>query len=403
MNKTIRLTIALILSFLLNSIAFSSKEREIIKAYEKGKPAKMDIEITKVRSDNFIEFYINKNEKKIYRDITQRTREVEDLDKKLYVTTYLKPNTKSNTIHDELEHKIIDSDGKRYLEISYSKEPEKIYLWVVKNDKVEKLYTGILKEIITSTRADYNYSADSKVLSFNNKFVFSLSGNSTTPSLSDNLHNGSGKIGAWNSSQGASKNGSVQPYITLKNQIDGSTSTFEGEILSLKNFNGTKTFSFPHLDLEYYTDYNSLGISINFKNYNFQEITVKFNYYTGASNNIKGTDIITINFAEFEVSATDLNFGEFHKSEGATAVSDIKILNPNNLSFELSIPNKQYYISNMADSSIQLPIYVELVDESKISGVIEKATSGNEYIEGAYSGTIPLTITLISNKRGGRF
>ncbi|MGL5934957.1 MAG: hypothetical protein ACRCZI_04985, partial [Cetobacterium sp.] len=110
----------------------------------------MDIEITKVKSTNYIDLYIDRSQKRIYRDMTESTKEIKDLDKQLYVTTYLKPNTKTNTIHDELEHKVINSDGKRYLEISYSKEPENIYLWVVKNNKVEKLYTGVFKEVLNS-------------------------------------------------------------------------------------------------------------------------------------------------------------------------------------------------------------------------------------------------------------
>ncbi|MGL5725573.1 hypothetical protein, partial [Cetobacterium sp.] len=149
MNK--KLTFIFLIVFMaLSSTLLANKKREIINAYESGRPAKMDIEVTKVKSTNYIDLYINRSQKKIYRDITESNRETEDLDKKLYVTTYLKPNTKSNTIHDELEHKIINSDGRRYLEISYSKEPENIYLWVVKENKVEKLYTGVLKEALTA-------------------------------------------------------------------------------------------------------------------------------------------------------------------------------------------------------------------------------------------------------------
>ena len=144
--KYFLMTLILLLSSI--SISFSSDDREIIKAYENGKPAKLDIEVTKVRSDNYIDLFIDRSEKKIYRDITKSTRENSDLDSKLYVTTYLKPNNKTNTINDELPHKVITIDGKKYLEISYFEEPKNIYLWVVKNNKVQKLYTGILKDFI---------------------------------------------------------------------------------------------------------------------------------------------------------------------------------------------------------------------------------------------------------------
>lgn len=152
----------IILVLLLSSIStsFSRDNRKIIKAYENGKPAKLDIEVTKVRSNNYVELFIDKSEKKIYHDITKSTRENSDLDRKLYVTTYLKPSNKSNTINDELPYKIITVDGKRYLEISYFEEPKNIYLWVVKNNKVQKLYTGILKDFVNPnnpiTHINYN-------------------------------------------------------------------------------------------------------------------------------------------------------------------------------------------------------------------------------------------------------
>lgn len=130
------------------SLSFSSDGREIIKAYENGKPAKLEIEVTKVRSDNYVDLFIDKSEKKIYRDISKQTRESSDLSQKLYVTTYLKPNSKSNTINDELPHRVINLDGKKYLEITYFQEPKNIYLWTVQNGKVQKLYTGILKEFV---------------------------------------------------------------------------------------------------------------------------------------------------------------------------------------------------------------------------------------------------------------
>lgn len=160
MKKIKYFLMILILLLYSISISFSNDGREIIKAYENGKPAKLDIEVTKVRSDNHVDLFIDKSEKKIYRDITRSTRENNDLDKKLYVTTYLKPNNKTNTINDELPHKIVTIDGKRYLEISYFEEPKNIYLWVVRNNKVQKLYTGILKDFINPTKpiTHINYS-----------------------------------------------------------------------------------------------------------------------------------------------------------------------------------------------------------------------------------------------------
>ncbi len=160
--KYFLIVFTLLLSSVLNS--FSSDGREIIKAYEKGKPAKLELEVTKVRSDNFIDLFIDKSEKKIYRDISKQTRENSDLDQRLYVTTYLKPNNKSNSVDDELPHKIINIEGKRYLEITYFQEPKNIYLWVVKSGKVQKLYTGVLKEFVNPLNpiTHINYSLTEK-------------------------------------------------------------------------------------------------------------------------------------------------------------------------------------------------------------------------------------------------
>lgn len=187
--KYFLIVFTLLLSSVLNS--FSSDGREIIKAYEKGKPAKLELEVTKVRSDNFIDLFIDKSEKKIYRDISKQTRENSDLDQRLYVTTYLKPNNKSNSVDDELPHKIINIEGKRYLEITYFQEPKNIYLWVVKSGKVQKLYTGVLKEFINPLNpiTHINYSltekdSDKKHKVGNDYLIFKI-GNIQLKNISD--------------------------------------------------------------------------------------------------------------------------------------------------------------------------------------------------------------------------
>lgn len=180
-----------ILLFSSISISFSSGGGEIIKAYEKGKPAKLDIEVTKVRSDNYVDLFIDKSEKKIYRDISKQTRESSDLSQKLYVTTYLKPNSKSNTINDELPHRVINLDGKKYLEITYFQEPKNIYLWTVQNGKVQKLYTGVLKEFVNPqnpiTHINYTLTEkhSDKIHKIGNDYLIFKIGNIQLKDISD--------------------------------------------------------------------------------------------------------------------------------------------------------------------------------------------------------------------------
>lgn len=137
----------LFITFILFTTIFSKENdgREIIKAYDKGKPAKMDIEITKVKSDNFINMTIDRYNKKIYKDISKFSSQNKDLQKKIYVTNYIKKFDKSN-LRETFPHEIILKDNKTYLEIDYSNldEPEKIYLWIVDGKKIDKLYTGIM-------------------------------------------------------------------------------------------------------------------------------------------------------------------------------------------------------------------------------------------------------------------
>lgn len=139
----------ILMTFIFFSTTFSKDGdgREIIKAYEKGKPAKMDIEITKVKSDNYINMIIDKGNKKIYKDITEFAPENRDLQKKLYVTDYIKKLDKSN-IRETLPYRIVLNDNKKYLEIDYSniEEPKEIYLWVVEGRKIDKLYTGVIEK-----------------------------------------------------------------------------------------------------------------------------------------------------------------------------------------------------------------------------------------------------------------
>ncbi|MGL4652734.1 hypothetical protein [Cetobacterium sp.] len=397
MNK--KLTFIFLIVFMaLSSTLLANKKREIINAYENGRPAKMDIEVTKVKSTNYIDLYINRSQKKIYRDITESNRETEDLDKKLYVTTYLKPNTKTNTIHDELEHKIITSDGKRYLEISYSKEPENIYLWLVKDNKIEKLYTGIIKNtpnnkaVINSNNLEvwYNYN-------LNETFLLEIGSNEIIiPNNSLKWYRG-GVTKAWNSSE---------KHIQYKIDVDGSSVTG-------KTSGGTDSFtvnvdSLLSVSHENITNPNGYKFLIT-PRLDFQKIIL---YYETGSNQgasrdyYEDTIIIYGKKNNLYLEKTDMDFGTFSKTEGKTATADINAFNTYGYDYTLGIP-KTTTIRSLANDEIEVNLTLELdnsqnnIHYNKIIGTIPEPSS--EYKEGSYTGSIPVTVTITPKLRGGRF
>ncbi|MGL5378222.1 MAG: hypothetical protein ACRDAT_08115 [Cetobacterium sp.] len=399
MKNYIKLILTLVLALFLKENSSASDNREIIRAFEKGKPAKMDIEVTKVRSDNFIEFYIDKIEKKIYRDITQKTREIEDLEKKLYVTTYLKPNTKTNTIHDELPYEILTRNGRRYLEISYSKEPEKIYLWVLKKDKVQKLYTGIFKEYLNTRKVVetkkiemwFNYN-------LNEENFFGIDKLGTIIDIeSPNLSWYSGQMtSAWD-------NDNIG-HLTYTIKIDNNN-PFGG-----KSPKGNTSFTVASNGITFNHINRTSGYTFSFNpTSDFEKITIE---YISAANNGSNTDaysdtvIIYGKKNNFYLEKEDMDFGTFSKTEGKTAQSKIIAFNTDNVTYQLQIPNS---INIKTGTNEEIRVDLTLTKDGNsteinyINGVIPEPNSGNEYTEGSYTGTIPVTVIVTPKKRGGRF
>lgn len=394
----------IILVLLLSSIStsFSRDNRKIIKAYENGKPAKLDIEVTKVRSNNYVELFIDKSEKKIYRDITKSTRENSDLDRKLYVTTYLKPSNKSNTINDELPYKIITVDGKRYLEISYFEEPKNIYLWVVRGNSVEKLYTGILKNypLFKSEETLADFKVDGINLS-NESFSFKFALNSP-PTLSSNLENGTGD--------------NLGPWKTPGNSVSNLKIIISSEEFNSRNRNSLNIpikglISDPveqnigSFNIKYKLSKNYFEYTITPKSSNLKNIITTFEYSTSESNpsDIKHIDTLTINFG-FGIKSTDMDFGVFNKNQGAEAKSYITIFNDNSLKYDLTIP-KNCIISKISDEKTTISVNLETGQRTNngfiINGTIPSPL--DEYVEGDYKGMFPVTITATENPTGGRF
>ncbi|ERT68958.1 hypothetical protein HMPREF0202_01125 [Cetobacterium somerae ATCC BAA-474] len=395
------MTLILLLSSV--SISFSNDSREIIKAYENGKPAKLDIEVTKVRSDNNIDLFIDRSEKKIYRDITKSTRENSDLDRKLYVTTYLKPNNKTSTINDELPHKIITIDGKRYLEISYFEEPKNIYLWVVKNNKVENLYTGTLKTIPIYKYYTSNFYADAINIS-NESFHFKFTKGSNIPTFGSNWSNGKGNV--------------LGPWITPGNSVGSLKITIDSEEFNSRNRNSLNipidkgespqiNADIGNFNIKYKLNTNFFEYTITPKSSNLKTVKTTFDYSTSESNpsDIKHKDILIINFG-FGIKSTSMDFGVFNKTQGAEAESKISIFNSGGLSYKISIPDK-CLIYKISRNETAINVFLNAPSQTTdnnfiIKGVIPKLEN-SEYIEGDYRGTFPVTVTATENPTGGRF
>lgn len=404
MNKN-RLSALFVFIFIIfTSISFASKKREIINALGSTTPAKMDIEITKVKSTNYLDFYIDRSRKKIFRDISNDIQSQRDLEKKLYVTTYLKPNTKSNTLNDDLEHEIITSNGKRYLQISYSDEPEKIYLWVVKNSKVEKLYTGILKEVSSITRADGAFNIWSSVFSNNETFSFEFQSNNSV-SFSNNLYNNSGQLNAWKT---VKNNNSVKIIVSLY-QKDNLISTRSGDIKLDKTNN--ETFSWNELDFNFlFSEGAYLKPELRFKDFNFDKIIVQFRFHNGphTGSGLEGEDILTINFFpyNFNLEADSMDFGEISNGEEHQAFTEIRIINGQSSTYSLSIPDTTSITTINGDSIILSLTEDKSFEESgklKVIGTIPIAPNGTDYPSGTYTGVFTATVTVEENKKGGRF
>lgn len=144
----------LVILMLCFTAVIYGNDRKIIKAYEKGKPAEMKIEVTKVKSDNYLDLIIDRLNKKFYKDITGENT---DLKRKLYITDTLERITSVADLRNEYPYKVVEYNGKKYLEVDYlgKPEPENIYFWVTKGNKIKKLYTGeVVDEYLDLTRAE---------------------------------------------------------------------------------------------------------------------------------------------------------------------------------------------------------------------------------------------------------
>ncbi|MGL5314920.1 MAG: hypothetical protein ACRC92_16830, partial [Peptostreptococcaceae bacterium] len=306
---------------------------------------------------------------------------------------------------DELEHKIITLNNKRYLEISYSDEPEKIYLWVTDKNKVEKLYTGILKNISTNKmlvdtkqlEAWYDYN-------LNSPFLLEIGAEeSIVPNDYLKWHRG-GVTRAWNA-----------PEKHIQYEID-----IDGKSVTGKSSGGTSSFEVNVDTLLSVRHINILGGNgykfLLTPKVEFEKITLYYRTAANQGNNTpyyKDTIIIYGKKNNLYFEKTDMDFGEFSKTEGKTAESKISVFNSKGIDYKLDIPNSINITNNDLQNNT-IPVFLEMINPTQksdsvihyIKGVIKdpKSLDGvGEYIQGRYTGTIPVTITINENTKGGRF
>lgn len=278
-----------------------------IQAYEKGKAAIMDIEITKVKTNNFIDFFIDRDKKQIYKDITSSIKENKDLKKNLYITSYYKKSRNRST--HTLPYKIKKIENKIYLIVSYINEPKNIYLWILNGKDIEKLYTGIIKDYLNPLNPLSYIDLKNTFVIKGTPYIFKKNGYSYFKIANIKLKNSSNKSillktqekylfydeknksnitydielffknnQSFNKITSINKNNSVEIYGKIKTST---LDTLKNRNLKIKNYNNS--------------NFKDFSIDINFLNKHGVSQSLFFkNYIFNLKNNIKKPKILDI-------------------------------------------------------------------------------------------------------------
>ncbi|MGL5903582.1 MAG: hypothetical protein ACRCZO_12940, partial [Cetobacterium sp.] len=150
-------------------------ELEQIEALpRRTKPAELNIEVTKIKSEPLEEVYIDRENKNIYVDFSKKkeqtlkgVRNAEDLEKKynLIISEKVqssgevigKGRTKMTTNPQVMAYETAELDGKKMLKISYENEPEKLYISVENNGNFIKIYNLDIKNATNYIISDSGY------------------------------------------------------------------------------------------------------------------------------------------------------------------------------------------------------------------------------------------------------
>ncbi|MGL5316306.1 MAG: hypothetical protein ACRC92_23830, partial [Peptostreptococcaceae bacterium] len=138
------------------------------------KPAELNIEVTKIKSEPLEEVYIDRKNKNIYVDFSKKreqtlrgVRNAEDLEKKynLVISENIqssgevvgKGRTKIARNTQVMAYETAELDGKKMLKISYENEPEKLYISVENNGNFIKIYNLDIKNATNYIISDSGY------------------------------------------------------------------------------------------------------------------------------------------------------------------------------------------------------------------------------------------------------
>ena len=134
-------------------------ELEQIEALpRRTKPAELDIEVTKIKSEPLEDVYIDRKNKNIYVDFSKKreqtlrgVKDAEELEKKynLVVSETVQGTNEVNgrkkssrNTSSVMDYEVVEYQGKKVLKIPYENEPEKFYISIQEsgNGKVVKVY-----------------------------------------------------------------------------------------------------------------------------------------------------------------------------------------------------------------------------------------------------------------------
>lgn len=172
-------------SFLFSSIVGSGNtpdlpnriapELEKIEALpRRTKPAELNIEVTKIKSEPLEEVYIDRKNKNIYVDFSKKreqalkgVKDAKDLEKKynLIVSESVQGDSevngrskiKNKSNSQVMSYEVVEYQGKKVLKIPYENEPEKFYISVQENKKIKKIYI-INKEKVQNINIKENFT-----------------------------------------------------------------------------------------------------------------------------------------------------------------------------------------------------------------------------------------------------
>ena len=178
-------------------------ELEQIEALpRRTKPAELNIEVTKIKSEPLEDVYIDRKNKNIYVDFSKKreqtlrgVKDAEELEKKynLVVSETVQGTNEVNgrkkssrNTSSVMDYEVVEYQGKKVLKIPYENEPEKIYISVQDsgNEKLAKIYVSNIEKAIDINNKDILIEERKVIINLKNgietylgkKIVFNLNG-----------------------------------------------------------------------------------------------------------------------------------------------------------------------------------------------------------------------------------